>query len=95
MLAAAAASWDEEVGSSHWNSFSYTMRALCQPMTPLLWIKTQEGQELEATDLGKVICPQVPGETVEIKVRDRLKGWEAPVIAGDCHWWSWQKQGLT
>lgn len=27
-------------------------------------------------DLGKVICPQMPGEMVQIQVRARLTGWK-------------------
>ena len=76
MLAATADSWDGEGGSGCRNSFSYTTSALCQPLMPLVGVKTQQGQELEATDLGKVIRPQMPGKMIQIQLRAGLKGWK-------------------
>lgn len=36
----------------------------------------QQGQELKATALGKVICAQMPGKMIQIQVRARLNGWK-------------------
>lgn len=74
MLAAMAAFWDQEVRRGCRNRFSYTTSVPCH--ASCLWSGLQQGQELEATALGKEICAQMPGKMVQIQVRARLKGWK-------------------